>query len=71
MVHATPGWHPTTEQNFIKFQRIPNRASRFIYDTEYIHKTDNRILSVGTYLKYIDPVCFKLTLYIFINANIT
>jgi hypothetical protein len=71
MVHGAPGWHPTSEQNLTKLQRIQNRASRFAFGKSYTHKMDSHILCVRSHFKYIDLLYFYQCQNNLIDCEIT
>jgi hypothetical protein len=56
MIHGTPGWHPVTDRNVNKLQRIQNSASKFIYGKNCSHELDKNILPVKSLLQYIDLI---------------
>jgi hypothetical protein len=71
MVHGTPGWHPTTNSNILKLQRIQNRASRYIYGKNFTHELDKKVLPVNSLLVFNDMLYFYRCYHGLIDCNIT
>ena len=71
LMHATPGWHPTTKENLLKLQRIQNRASRFIYGKNCTHELDKTILSVKNYHEFVDTWYFFQCRSNLIDSHVT
>jgi ribonuclease P/MRP protein subunit RPP40 len=71
LMHAIPGWHPTTKENILKLQRIQNRASRFVFGKENTHELDKRIMSVKNYHCFIDSWYFYQCRSNMIDSRVT
>ncbi|XP_059489267.1 uncharacterized protein LOC132204659 [Neocloeon triangulifer] len=59
MFYGTPAWHPSTQVNMKKFERVQNRALRFVHGRHISEAAKKELLSVQQQLKYNDLTFFR------------
>jgi hypothetical protein len=59
MFYGTPAWHPYTQTNVVKFERVQCRALRFVYGRHIPDASKTELLSVDQQLKYNDLTFFR------------
>ncbi|CAB3384942.1 Hypothetical predicted protein [Cloeon dipterum] len=59
LMYGLPAWHPTTQENMTKLERVQKRALRFIYGRQPPPPQETNIMPVEMHLKYTDLNFFK------------
>jgi hypothetical protein len=59
MTYGLPAWHPTTQENINKLERVQRRALHFIYGRQLPPVADQKVLPMAMHLVYTDLVFFK------------
>ncbi|CAB3384673.1 Hypothetical predicted protein [Cloeon dipterum] len=56
MFYGTPAWHPSTQCNIQNFERVQNRALRFVHGR---HVSEKELLTVHQQLSHNDMTFFR------------
>ncbi|CAB3368687.1 Hypothetical predicted protein [Cloeon dipterum] len=59
MFYGTPAWHPSTQCNVQKFERVQNRALRFVHGRHVSEKARKELLTVHQQLSHNDMTFFR------------
>jgi hypothetical protein len=59
MFYGTPAWHPSTQTNVAKFERVQKRALRFVYGRHIPEAPKTELLTVPQQLAYNDLTFFR------------
>jgi Reverse transcriptase (RNA-dependent DNA polymerase) len=59
LFYATPAWHPSTQINVEKFEKVQKRALRFVYGRHIPEESKTQLLTVRQQLKYNDLTFFR------------
>jgi len=59
MFYGTPAWHPSTEVNKTKLERVHKRALRFVYGRHIPEQNKTQLLNVDQQLRYNDLTFFR------------
>ncbi|CAB3388561.1 Hypothetical predicted protein [Cloeon dipterum] len=58
-LYGTPVWHPSTQSNINKFERVQNRALRFVHGRDVSENASKELLTVHQQLSLNDMTFFR------------